>query len=272
MNYELSIMDKRNKRGFTLLEILVATTIFAIIMVVAGGVFGMGSTYNVKMKAMRQVGEDARRLTDAITNNVRSVDGTIKLNIALNGTDAPLVPKEFKNGIAIVSPHGVTPPSYNYEFNATPSVTFPNTSTGAQVLILAIKDKYKIYYSSHSTHHLYYKTIPRLDGSGNVVVLAAADLISVKDDYDAGTTLRVNGFSSPYTESYLSFAGFAPDDSITSQQQPYVDLFIQSKSSDFDQDVYNGNGTTPSAYDKKIPSSRALAEINTTVTSRSYNP
>jgi len=68
------------QKGFTLIEILVATTIFALVMVITTGVVSRSSAFNSKLRVQRQIQEEILRIADMITRDIRSANASGKIN------------------------------------------------------------------------------------------------------------------------------------------------------------------------------------------------
>jgi prepilin-type N-terminal cleavage/methylation domain-containing protein len=60
-----------NKKAFTLVEIIVAITIFLIVMVSVMQIFLVSSTLTNKIDINRQVQENIKNLTETITEDMR---------------------------------------------------------------------------------------------------------------------------------------------------------------------------------------------------------
>lgn len=261
-------------KGFTLLEILIASSIFAIIMVITTGVVAQSSSYRSKLKAMREVSEETRRLADMITRDIREADGEIKININTSAT--PNVIKTYKNGVALINYNNQN--SMSSMFNTAPSEVVSEepgsrTASFAQCLVLASKDKYKVYLVARWTNRVYYKTYDRFDASG-LVILTPPMIHSTKQDADSNN-VRINGISSWNNETRISFGGLVPDVESTSvKQQPYVSFLITSKATERinSEDLSNiGTGEVlDSTYEGVGVTDRAKTQIRSLVTLRNY--
>lgn len=69
---------KRNfkQKGFTLIEILVATAIFATVMIIVVATFSWTAGYNNRLKETRRVGQEVRNSMDQLTRDIRMANGS----------------------------------------------------------------------------------------------------------------------------------------------------------------------------------------------------
>lgn len=87
-------------KAFTLIEVLLATAIFATILVMTTAVVGQSSTYRTKLIEERKAGEAVRAAADMLSTDLRAktVPGTLRYYDSDFGD--PSVTYEFKSGIA----------------------------------------------------------------------------------------------------------------------------------------------------------------------------
>lgn len=259
-------------RGFTLLEVLVATSIFAMIMLITTGTIAQSSTYRSKLAAMRQVNEETRKLADQITRDVREANGVIKLD---EDNSAHTI-HTYNSGIAFVN---WGDPLLLVD-NITPRTTLSAEESGtiiptvyAQTLIVATKDQYKMYLAARWKSHVYYKTIDRYEADGSVHCITSAEISNIKQGADS-TGARTNRISLANTETKISFSGFAPDTNATSKQQAYVSFLITSKSRDSVDPDNIATGTSSredQTFNNLTVLSRATSYIRSFVTVRNYS-
>lgn len=74
-NYQL-----KTRKAFTLIEMLIATTIFAVVVVLAAGLFGSSSRLQVSTKASVNNTEYASLINNSIFNDLKSANGWYKVN------------------------------------------------------------------------------------------------------------------------------------------------------------------------------------------------
>ncbi len=250
---------KKFKQGFTLLEVLVATSIFTIIMIMTTATVAQSSSYRTKLKIMREVNEETRRLADMVTRDVRSANQEIK--IEAHDDDVTISTRQFKNGIAMLNANQnyIINQTCLFALNRDPSTELPGevlSGNGAQILILGTTDKYKIYFTSTAVANpfgVFYGEHGRLNPDGSVYILTEADISEVLV-LGAGANDN-NRISSTQLSVVLAMAGYAPDDTSATASQPYVQFMITAKSPDYNTDQVRG----------------AKAMIRSSVTSRSYN-
>lgn len=240
------------KKGFTLMEILIAAAIFASVMIIATGVLAESAAYRAKLKTMKETSEESRMLADMLTRDIRSANGNAKIALCSDVTCT----KNFKNGLAIIKYHPqliIPQPLWQHMYNnAWGDLYDPTAGTGrflnGNVLIIAVDNEYKIYYSSNGTaasnpnSEIYYFTLP---------IQQTLNPDNILNGISAGNIISSNN-----TSTNINFAGLAPDDSSSNKQQPIIEFFIASRTKD---------------YSTLQPNVRAEAKIKSAVTGRSYN-
>lgn len=265
--YNLQLTTYR--KAFTLMEILVAAGIFAVVMVITVGIIGQSSSFRTKIKATREASEETKKISDMITRNVKESDSSGKILLCTNSNCATWIEKSFKNGIAMISGMGFGPsPSYVYgsfQNNNTSNAgllskvqTDPDSLLG-NILITTTKDKYRVMAGSMpdgsgstigGTNKVFYMEFDRIDpATGDVIKLTPVNLADVYGN------LIASSISNPNLDTKLRFCGFAPDDASTTKQQAYVQFDISSETS---------------GYATKPVNSRAKMEIRSLVTARSF--
>jgi prepilin-type N-terminal cleavage/methylation domain-containing protein len=192
---------KNTNPGFTLLEILIATGIFAIVMVITVGIVSQSAGFQSKIRAQRQTYEEVRRLSDQISQDIRSasVPGTVIAE--LNPDPSKPVPiAKFKGGLVLAQclvdenslgllPHDCTirhssivqDPAIGFapagtekplflQTDLIPTSYYTDHSLMANTLLIFTKDKKMIVYAALRTgvspdfqYKLYYKKISLSD-------------------------------------------------------------------------------------------------------------
>lgn len=236
-------------KAFTLLELLIAASIFAIIMLLIVGILARTSLYQSKISAMRSVSEETRRLADQITRDVRAANGLVTIKV--NSTDTAPFPT-YKNGIALFDCTSPTPPTsptcsrkdYSTPFSTSTGFFADPTIINANTLVLVSNGQYQIYryyIRSGITSKIYYKTgavvNPLTLGGAGGIVEGLSEVIS-------------------NNETIINFAGFGPVDATTTVRQPYVEFYITSQTL---------------GYAPANPGSGYKTELRSMVTGRSYN-
>lgn len=222
-------------KAFTLIEVLIATMIFAVVMVITTGVVGNSVKYQTKIRAVRETSGETSRLADLITSDIRSANSKIDYTafFPLNAV-FPLV---FKNGVYISE--------YNVSMNYYEAPSGPDSSTSPWLgteLVVGFADtsgitKYRCYASY----------------SGKVYFSQSSDL----NDFQPSQLINsANVISDPNLDVSIKIGGYAPRDTAPDRQQPYVSFMIDAKTLD---------------YANLLPTDRAQATLKSTVTVRSYN-
>ena len=131
--YNLQFTTRR--KAFTLMEILVTAMIFAAIMIIATAVLAQSSTFRIKLSEIRKTSEEARRLADQITRDVRSANSPIKIE---SGSAPSTIITVIPNGLALVfcnrnpvfcvPKNSITPP--------VAKIPDPSDLSGSMVLLL----------------------------------------------------------------------------------------------------------------------------------------
>ena len=245
-NYQLST----KRKAFTLMEILIAASIFAIVMVIATGILGQSSSFRGKIKATREVSEDTKKISDMITRDVREAGYPARITLD-SGT------YDFKTGIVMINKNATGDQNWPACFSAPCIATYPTINSGiggggGAVLILASKDSYKIYHfnfgnSSYETKAIFYKTIPRLSGTGTLVTLDKSYFTNPDNTF---TKINSNN-----TEISFSGHGFAPDDTTATKQQPFLRFSITAQTKN---------------YGSLTVNQKALMTIQSEVTARNF--
>lgn len=230
------------------MEVLVAASIFAIVMVMTTGVLGQSSTYDSKIKKMRETSEESRRLADMITRDVKLARKQIVIEndfVSLapgdNCADDNFGDKTIKSGIAILAGRSN---DFCLEYIDYDGLN-PNAASFGQydsrMLIIGGDDTYKIYYSKEGT--VYYRNdIP------TETTLTPNILLNEIPNSNYAVT------SSEY-KSYVGFGGFAPIEDAKLKIQPSVKFLITVKEQGYDETNHKG----------------VQATIQSWVTSRNYD-
>lgn len=199
-------------RGFTLLEVLIASSIFAMIMILVVGIIAQTSSYQSKINNMRSVSEETRRLADQITRDVRAANGSI--TVKTNPVDAG---KTYKNGIALFN-CDKTSSTCTKAYEVTPYANFltSDSTVDANTLVLANGGGYEVYWSyvkTGETKKIYYIT-----GSGTTVTLMLGVLTGLTADQIISTN-----------ETTVNLAGYGPADVPAIVRQPFVEFYLKSQ-------------------------------------------
>ncbi|MFA7244431.1 MAG: prepilin-type N-terminal cleavage/methylation domain-containing protein [Patescibacteria group bacterium] len=242
-------MTNSHKKGFTLIEILIASTIFAIIMIMATAVFSMTSSYNAKIRETRNSLSEARGTMMKISDDVRLSNGSVKITAGTTADvlvrDVFLVQTDQSGSFSttsgnIVRPGGTNPDeTINYNSNNYYSLGVLK-KTDSKIIL------YRTLVTASGDHDLYRREY------------TISDEVS-SNEWKGTINLNTNqNFREEIVNNEVSlnarFWGFMASSGI---QQPFVRIGIFAQSKD---------------YDNLLPNYRAQAEIKTSVESRDYNP
>lgn len=226
------------RKGFTLIEILIATAIFATVMVIAVATISSSMDYRNKLKEIRTTSEEVQRIADMITRDVRETRGDMD-KITFDNTPAN-AKTDYKKGIILLKCNWG--PS-NYCQNIADSAI---ADSGADTMILFSKNSLSIYAVKEGKLYYLKNSTPTPD---TILYDNPSDLIS-NDSY-------IISDSSNYIN--LDFGGYAPKAS-TVLLQPYLSFKIKSKT-----------GPNAGDYDTLPSGMRGRAEIDSSVTMRNYH-
>ncbi|MCX6811993.1 MAG: type II secretion system protein, partial [Candidatus Berkelbacteria bacterium] len=205
-----------NKKGFTLLEILIASAIFVGIMIITVGTFSWAAGYNNRLHETRRVAQNGRTILSEISTQARLANGSINFNASNNLMDEIILLSCPGMSLSGCSPKGNIVPE-RYSINSTGLLETGSFIANA-VIILQKDQKQAILYQT--------------TGSGesfNVIK-------KVKSITDWGIVLTPGDFNSIQTqnlnESGVSaaayFGGYGPVRA-SKTQQPYVEFYLFSQ-------------------------------------------
>jgi prepilin-type N-terminal cleavage/methylation domain-containing protein len=263
----------QTKKAFTLLEILIATTLFSVIMIMTTGIIGQSAGFRSKLQVMREASSASRKLADQITRDVREAhySGKVLYGPGSNGTTEATYPR----GIALfacseTSSFSCLPKNYKIP---------PAADTGDLPSGLASSDQSNLVanvlllfgYNPTSTYKSVKIYVQKYDGTFFLQAISNGDTINVNKVFygDAGyrywaTTddYLISGKSGTKTignniKTVLKFGGFGPQDGQATARpwpDPYVVLGIRAT-----------NLTTTTA-----PSEKASTTLRTLIAPRDY--
>ncbi|MDO8443914.1 MAG: prepilin-type N-terminal cleavage/methylation domain-containing protein [bacterium] len=236
------------KNGFTLLEVLIATSIFAVVMVMTTGVIAQSTSYQTKTKALRDASEETGRISDAIARDLKTASGS------LNVTDATYGVRDYKNGLVLLDTDGklvsLTP--------SNTSVSLTSASFLGSALIINTENYVRFYVSRSNV--IYAKTYTKTDAFfANWWV--ADGYLQIKSNTGAGIldaiTIPANKISSSDSETEAGFSGYTATTLPTAAKiQSYVTYFVHARTKDFD---------------TLAPTNRSEAYVRSMVTMRNYS-
>jgi prepilin-type N-terminal cleavage/methylation domain-containing protein len=227
-----------NKRAFTLIEILIATAIFATVALIASLVVAQTVTYVTKLRAVRSTANDAARIADQFSTDVRGANA----DFVVDG-------KQYKNGVYFVN-CGST--------NLLPAVQYFD-QTSANTLMLVSRDEYNQYIVK--TYRIMptptYHILAYIEEFGDTSVLTS---------YNTKDKVCSKSFTSDRTKNSLTKGSGNLVDFTWNVywRDAAVNPSAQNKIS-FTVDVKTSDATGAREYEK------AFTEIKSTITARGLN-
>lgn len=227
--------QKNQVNGFTLIEILIASTIFALVMIFATASISQTSNFQGKIRQSRLTSETSRKIASMITQDVREAKGG---SLKANGV-------RFPKGVVLLNCVQGTDMLTSCNLKNDTAVSIDFASPVVNTLVLIKDNTYKVYYSG--THNgvrvIFYKAV-----DNGVTADINLNGISLFDS--------TNIISPTSTDTIIQLAGFGPSDASTIKQQAFVKFEITSRTAD---------------YNNQPATARAEAVIRSMVTSRNYD-
>lgn len=241
----------KNSNAMTLVEVLVAAGIFAVVMTMAVGTFFSTSTFREKIKQTRDTGEEVRKIADMVTRDAREAKGGIEVEVTTGA-----VTKKFKQGFIAAECSGASECVLKYNSNPLEGINnvFCAAPQGVSDggFILFSPDSYVIYAAKGSAAggKIFYK---KFNASLKDALIAKGgkitDLINkVRNDL-------ANALTASDNEGYFYVAGYAPDETALNKQQAFVSFYINSRTLN---------------YASLLPNERSESNICSEVALRNY--
>jgi|GEM_PF-2395095 len=263
------------KKGFTLIEILIALSIFSVVLMMTTSIVGQSAGFQSKIEAQKDTFQATRAISDMMATDIRSANIGGEIGADVNLDPSPILSRGLKNytsGLAIfdckmigtddkclfvhfqdtdngqesvMSNHvdaGLSQTTADYKGNTIViEKKVPNTGNKQIVVYnLFAGDLYRFTFPSAAS--------PAIPASASFEL--TDNLWQIRQD-----TNKINESALEIKE--FKIGGYAPDEQgmLDFPLQPYVSyhLMIQSKN-----------------YETLLPVFRGQSEIVTTVTSRNY--
>lgn len=260
-------MEKRN--AFTLLEILMASTIFAIALMITMSTISWASAYNNRLTEMRKVSLTGRKIMEMISDDVRKANGSVTVSglgdVFTTGELAILCNEGTTDRFGELQ-HTYNLESYrlcafkvsNLPSNAQMSSMYPihNTTESSKysnvLMIINENDNKVIFYrglEDENNESEHFGDIIRYE-------LPYATTIDLSEE-DINTSIKHEQIINENgVDTFVYFGGFTPKyDDQNRKSQPFVKMDIQSKTENYD--------ILTAQYKSKI-------DLTTTVETRSY--
>lgn len=237
------------RKGFTLLELLIASSIFAIVMLITTATFSWASSYNNKLSEMRKTSLTARKVMEMLSQDIRMANGDIKL-FRGGAPGSPWISGEVVllrcSDLSVAS----CIPNTSLQNNA--DIIF-NQDNNA--LLITQKDRERVVLYMSRDDGVVSRSEVEYDSRYDV------------DSPDPGLRLGVglpwgaagatSNISSIGTDVTIQFAGYTPKvENATRKQQPFVKIRLVAQSEN---------------YDDLASAFRSRIELQTSVTTRFYN-
>lgn len=248
---------KLSKKAFTLIEILIATAIFALVMIIVVAIFSWAAGYNNRLKETRRVGQEVRTAMDDLTKNIRLANGSGKLTLSSTLIDQSIGEITFLrcsgtvnslNSSCVTRMGSVTP--FRYMNNITATNTDPTGSAiNSNAILILNKDQGKaILYRTVAVSATNYqiRKAEKQIADWNTVI----DFTIANDDLTQAVSLNPDS-----TSIRIWFGGYGADKK-SRNQQPYSEIYIIGETKD---------------YDRAQPTMRSRFHLRTLIESRDYN-
>lgn len=235
------------QKAFTLIEVLIATTIFAFVMVMTTGVIAQSTSYQSKITAVRDSSQESARISDAIARDIRTATAD-----PFKVTDKDGNSFALKNGIALLNDSGV--------FGNLTGLAGTAPAYSMRVLVISTKDSVQFYIYDLGQKAVFAKTYKK-DSTFATWWPVGANTLKIigSDGSNILNSIKVeaNKISSANQEiTDFGFIGFTASDYPTApNQQSFVSLIVKNRTKN---------------YDSLLASQRAETYLRTMVTVRNY--
>jgi len=193
------------KKGFTLIEVLIAATIFALVMVIVASTLSWASTYNSRLGEMRKVGNDARKIMNMISDDIRQANGT-KLYEYDNFQEITMGEVTlFNSASGVLEPEGISSP------------VGEENSTDKLIIVQKRQGKVIIYSFVEADKKIARVEISNIEWENNL--------------FGSSSELEVVEFDD--LEYDLNFWGYAPGPN-PRDQQPFISFSLDVRSKGYD--------------------------------------
>ncbi len=275
------------KKAFSLIELLIASTIFALIMVVVTATFGLSSSYSGKLIQMRRVSQQSRETIDMLSRDIRQANGSIDMVVKAGDTSVKVGEITLLNCTGDSS--GFNPyMTKNCVLNSSSGITESTLYVNRLESVVGSPSEY-VYTSSRTANNANALLILRRNHDKAIMYRALKNNLEdpdanyrlVRKEIDININLinLDNNFGNPYennnykdiddpinswavageksVSTKVCFSGYAPGKNLLlKKQQPYVEIWARMQTWD---------------YETSAKTSRYQNDSQTTVETRDYN-
>jgi len=246
------------RKGFSLIELLIASSIFAIIMVIVVSTFSWAAGYNNKLKETRKTAQNGRMIMSEISTQVRLANGSVKYYISSPTTSVMgevVLLNCTGSLLTSCSPVGTAQPA-RYNSDTITEAGFDSVSLPNAVLILK-KDLDKnnaILYRSvaSGTNYNFTKQEATINDFADILATLTSPFSSVAPQILNDPSISARVFFGGYGPTGADLSGLYAN----KKQQPFVEFYLVSKSAN---------------YDTLMPNNRSKFEAKSLVETRYYN-
>lgn len=244
-------MDKKPSKSeaFTLIEILIATAIFATVMIIVVATFTWAVGYNSRLRETRRVGQEARGAMGQLTRDIRLANGSGKVTIGSTTTDIGEITL-FLCGTT--SNSSCVPVFQDVAGRYKNDLTATTDPSGTPILSDAV-----LILKQNTNEAVLYRSIKTSGNNYKLTMTVKTDItnfnnlnISTSFPSSAITNLQPDGMS-----MQVYFGGYCGT-KLSRKQQPYAEIYMIGQTYD---------------YDKLQPNARSKFHLRTTIESRDYN-
>ena len=231
-------------KAFTLLEILIATSIFALIMIITTGVIVQSAGFRSKLKVMRSSTGLVRQLADRISKDIQEKKAPVTI---IYGIDTGLESAIYDQGAALFNcdDSGLIKKCEKRHFDSgttdseksmtlLPDSDFGNLTANVLILINRLEAggrQYKVYLENEDG--TYYLEGSLANETDPININSIYYCLDVEDVACASDQNLIAGKSETHTSGggvylNLNFGGYLPSSETQANFQPYVNIGLKS--------------------------------------------
>lgn len=256
------------RRAFTLLELMIASAIFVVVMVLTTGIFSIASSYNGKLREMRTLSLTGKSVMEQLSTDVRLANGSVA---ELRDNTTHIVFTTIGEITLFICQNDLSDNCWNglnTQVSNTRNTNRVHETNNAldewmeqglatklnNSLVILQKNKLKV---------IFYRFAFKQDQGVNWVLTRYEKTYSVWPDSIVLNDIEINGIktfdnrdANPKYDIFLSFQGYGPKKDSTRLMQPYVEAALRARTLNYD--------TLP-------VNARASFDLKTSIETRDYN-